>query len=78
MAPRMTLAEIERTYPGEWVVVLDFVRDGRTLIREGVVIFHTTDRQAALRTARLVGRNVACWHVGRPRPALGGLLGVVL
>ena len=78
MAPRMTLAEIERAYPREWVVAIDLERDGGAILKEGVVVFHSRDRAAARNVLDLVGRPAAFWYVGRPRKALGDLLGVVL
>jgi len=41
MAERMTYEEIERAFPGEWVVVRDFVHDDATIIKDGVVVTHT-------------------------------------
>ncbi|MBN1771791.1 MAG: hypothetical protein JXB32_11050 [Deltaproteobacteria bacterium] len=78
MAPRMTLAEIERAFPRQWVVAIDIVRDGAAVLEEGVVVFHSRDRDKALGMLKFVGRPAACWFVGRPRQAAGDLLGVVL
>jgi len=78
MAPRMTLAEIERAFPREWIVAIDFVTGDSVFLKEGVVVFHSPDQQAALRAAKLVGSPVACWYVGRPKRAASGLLGFAI
>lgn len=78
MAKRMTLGEIERAYPREWVVAIDIVREGAAILTEGRVVFHSRDGAAARDMLGLVGRPAACWYVGRPRASVGPLLGIVL
>jgi hypothetical protein len=74
MAERMTFAEIERAYRGEWVVVRDFERDEAAIIKEGVVIAHTPDRGAAHRALDTFDGAFAIWFVGGPNPDFCGML----
>ena len=74
MADRMTYEEIERAFPGEWVVVRDFVHDDSTIIKDGVVVTHTPDRTAAHRAIDAFDGAFAIWFVGGPRPGFCGLL----
>jgi hypothetical protein len=64
----MTLAEIERTYPNEWVVVGDYTADDSVMVHDGVVLAHTPDADAAHRAARSHAGDLAIWFVGRPFP----------
>ncbi|MBN1771352.1 MAG: hypothetical protein JXB32_08835, partial [Deltaproteobacteria bacterium] len=52
MAKRMTLAEIESTYPNEWVVVGDYTADDSVMVHDGVVVAHSPDAKEAHRLAR--------------------------
>jgi hypothetical protein len=74
MAQRMTLDEIERAYPQEWIFATDFVADDSVILKEGVVTFHSPDRAAALDALGIVGQRAAFWYVGRPEPPFSGTL----
>ncbi|MBI5502912.1 MAG: hypothetical protein HY907_21890 [Deltaproteobacteria bacterium] len=68
MAERMTFEEIECAFPGEWVVVRDFVADEARMIKDGVLVAHTPDRDTAHHAVRSFEGDFALWFVG---PALG-------
>ena len=74
MAERMTYEEIERAFPGEWVVVRDFVPDDSKMIKDGVLVGHTPDRAEAHRLLGTFDDAFAIWFVGGPRPGFCGLL----
>ncbi len=64
MAERMTYEEIERAFPGEWVVVRDFVPDDSKMIRDGVLVGHTPDRAEAHRLLGTFDDGFAIWWTG--------------
>ncbi|MBI5500564.1 MAG: hypothetical protein HY907_09995 [Deltaproteobacteria bacterium] len=64
MAERMTFEEIERSFPGEWVVVRDFVPDDSKMIRDGVLVGHTSDRAEAHRLLGTFEGGFAIWWTG--------------
>ena len=68
MAQRMTLAEIERTYPNEWVVVGAYTADDSVIVHDGVVVGHSPSADAAHELARDYPGDLAIWFVGRPFP----------
>ena len=73
MLGRMTFEEIEGAYPGEWVVVRDFVPDDAKMVAHGVLVAHTPDRDEADRAVRSFHGDFALWFVG---PALAdGFIG---
>ena len=73
----MTLAEIERAYPKEWIVATDYVADDSVILKEGVVLFHSPDRAAALDALGTVARPAAFWYVGRPEHPFSGVLSLL-
>mgnify|MGYP001560366402 CR=1 FL=1 len=68
MAKRMTLAEIERAYPNEWVVVGDYTADDSVIVHDGVVLTHSTSADEAHGFARTYAGDLAIWFVGKPFP----------
>lgn len=77
MAERMTCEEIERRFPGEWVVVRDFVADPDEMVREGVVVAHAASRAEAHRALAEVRDDYAMWFVGPPSGEIVGYIGVL-
>jgi hypothetical protein len=64
--PYRTMAEIEKTYPNEWVLV-DKVKRGRdNFAVGGVVVCHSPDRDAVYEAAEQLPtpRNVAIFFTG--------------
>ena len=74
MPHRMTIAEMERTYPDEWVVIADYSKDATGTILDGVVLAHARSREEFLPIAATFPRRVAIWYMGDP---LHGAVGVV-
>jgi hypothetical protein len=68
MSKRMTLEEIERDYPNEWVVVGDYTADDSVIVRDGVVVAHSSSADDAHRFARDYRGDLAIWFVGKPFP----------
>jgi hypothetical protein len=68
MLERMTFEEIERAHPGEWVVVRDFVADDARMIKDGILVAHTPDREEAHRAVRSFNGDFALWFVGPGLP----------
>ena len=68
MPQRMTLAQIERAFPNEWVVVGDYTADDSVIVHEGVVVAHSPDADEADRVARDYPGDLAIWFVGKPFP----------
>ena len=64
MAERMTYEEIERAFPGEWVVVCDFVPDDSKVIKDGILVGHTPDRAKAHRLLGTIEGAFAIWWTG--------------
>jgi hypothetical protein len=75
MVERMTFEEIENSYPGEWVVVKDFEPDEARIVRHGVVVAHSHDRDEAHRAVRSFDGDFALWFVGPALP--DGFIGYV-
>ena len=78
----MTMAEIEKAYPNEWVLIDRPTQDRRTgNVSGGVVVMHTPDR--AEFDHRLVDRDefphvidCAIFYTGKPDPSESWLLNV--
>ena len=66
MGPRMTLEEIQRTYPKEWVFVADCGRDGYGVVQDGVVVDHGPDDEPLLDLLATFNGDSAMWYVGNP------------
>lgn len=64
----MTLAEIECTFPNEWVVVGDYTADDSVMVHDGIVLTHSRDKSEVLRTVGSAPGDLALWFVGRPLP----------
>ena len=64
----MTLAEIESTYPNEWVVVGDYTADDSVMVHDGVAFAHSADKSEVLRSVASTPGDLALWFVGRPFP----------
>ncbi|MBI5499690.1 MAG: hypothetical protein HY907_05575 [Deltaproteobacteria bacterium] len=77
MASRMTRDEIERAYPGEWVVVTDHRLDPCNGVLEGVVVVHTPDRHEAHALLPAVPGDIAIWFVGEPCGEFIGFVGAL-
>jgi hypothetical protein len=65
---RMTLAEIERAYPNEWVVVGDYTADDSVMVHDGIVLAHSANKSEVLRSVSSTPGDLALWFVGRPFP----------
>lgn len=76
MAERMTLEQIQRAYPNEWVVVTEFEADDSVIVRAGVVVLHTRSRTAAHEAIATVTGPFAIWFVGAPTSNFGSVLGL--
>jgi len=68
MSQRMTLTEIERAYPNEWVVVGNYTADDSVMVHDGIVLAHSRDKSEVLRTVGSTPGDLALWFVGRPFP----------
>ena len=77
MAARMTCEEIERRYPGEWVVVRDFLPDPDDMVKEGVVVAHAASRLEAHRALAEIRGDYAMWFVGPPSGEIVGYVGIL-
>ncbi|MBI5501796.1 MAG: hypothetical protein HY907_16250 [Deltaproteobacteria bacterium] len=66
MTTRMTAAEIQFAYPDEWVVATDLPAPHAALPREGVVVFHSPNRSAALNAFGAAPKPAALWYVAPP------------
>lgn len=66
MTTRMTAAEIQFTYPDEWVVATDLPVTHAALAREGVVVFHSPNRSAAISAFGAAPKPAALWYVAGP------------
>lgn len=61
----MTLAEMEREFEGEWVVIAEPNLDEMTELLGGRVVFHSGDRDAAWQAVRRLGlHSAAVWFMG--------------
>jgi hypothetical protein len=68
MTERMTLTEIERAFPDEWVVVGEYTADDSVIVHDGVVLAHSANADEAHGFARTCPGDVAIWFVGKPFP----------
>jgi len=67
MAERMTIAEIEASFPNEWILVVDPDTGPDLSIRSGIVAVHSRDRDEVDRTGiALKAKRVAVWFNGEP------------
>ena len=64
MVERMTYEELEERFPGEWVVVRDFVPDDSKVIKDGILVGHTPDRAKAHRLLGTIEGGFAIWWTG--------------
>ena len=66
MTTRMSAAEIQFTYPDEWIVAVDVPVPTGILTREGVVVFHSPNRSAAINAFGATPKPAALWYVAPP------------
>ena len=52
MADLLTMEEIEATYDGEWVVLIDVESDAGPVFRRGRVVWHGADHEEAWERAQ--------------------------
>jgi hypothetical protein len=76
MPHRMTIVEMERTYPKEWVVIADCSRDATEAILDGVVIAHAHTREELQPLVATFPRQVAIWYMGNPLEGFDGFVGL--
>ena len=76
MPHRMTIAEMERTYPKEWVVIAHCSRDATEAILDGVVIAHAHTREELQPLVATFPREVAIWYMGNPLEGFDGFVGL--
>jgi hypothetical protein len=70
MSKIQTRAEIETQFPDEWVLVTDPEVGPDMVVRSGVVVAHSKDKDEVVRRAREVpSRRMAVWFNGDPIPA---------
>ncbi|MBI5489002.1 MAG: hypothetical protein HY905_16835 [Deltaproteobacteria bacterium] len=68
MTTRMTAAEIQFSYPDEWIVAVDVPLPTGIPSREGVVVFHSPNRTAAISAFGATPKPAALWYVAPPTP----------
>ena len=72
MTTRLTWQEIRKTYPDEWVLLVDYHISGREPI-DGVVLDHARVRKEVLQRSKSVSARCAFIYTGEKRHGLVGL-----
>ena len=66
MSKAMTIAEIQREFDQEWVLVGDPLLDEALQVQAGTVLFHSLDRDAVYRqTIKLRPKKFAMLRIGK-------------
>jgi hypothetical protein len=61
----LTIAQIEKRFDGEWVLVGDPVKDASLKVRSGIVLAHSKDRDEVYRAGvKLRPRRSAILYLG--------------
>lgn len=67
---RISLAEIERLFPDEWVLILEPEIGPDTIVRSGIVAIHCPDRDELFEKAeKIQAEHCAIYFIGDPIPA---------
>lgn len=67
MSEMLTMAEIERRFDGEWVLIEDPELTEHLKVARGKVIWHSKDRDESHRKLlELRPRHAACLYIGEP------------
>jgi hypothetical protein len=70
----LTIDEINRTYPNQWILIVDAEFDDADGPVRGEVLFHTNDRLEFLTQLRLVQGDYVTHHSGSPAKPLEMML----
>ena len=68
MSNHMTAEEIQVTYPDEWIVAVNVPAPEGQPVREGVVVFHSPNRSAAIDAFGRTEKPAALWYVAPLAP----------
>jgi hypothetical protein len=63
MSSHMTFEEIQDAFPDEWIVATDVPAPQGLPVREGVVVFHSPNRAAAIDAFGRARKPAALWYV---------------
>jgi hypothetical protein len=69
MNETLTRAEIAERFPNEWILVIDPDTGPDLMVRSGIVVAHSADRDTVYRKAiELRPKHSAVWFNGDPVP----------
>jgi hypothetical protein len=68
MSQHMSAEQIQDAYPDEWIVAIDVPVPEGLPVREGVVVFHSPNRSAAIDVFGRTRKPAALWYVAPPVP----------
>jgi hypothetical protein len=71
----MTITEIEKAFPDEWVLIAEPALDASQRVLAGRVVAHSVERDAVHREARASAeRTIAILYTGDPLKDVAGVL----